>query len=242
MIPADSVTHKVNTLCKNVLKLIPLQFRCKKLICRLTERIWNNKPGERRESWWASKGKDGESIKARRGSNAGKKTTAKMDKLAKNKMAVAAHRPPSGEASHLLEEERRLSWRCSALKITKRVPRGTKLRNRRRRRDGRRVFAETVSSSATGATGGSVCPLFHPFSPFLSLSLPRFLFAVSPSVIPSRFHPPSSLASLALARGCDLKCKLKYSSWYLRANRFDINGASAPRWEREGEDFCRRKS
>jgi len=108
------------------------------------------------------------------------------------------------------------------------------------------VFAEAVSSSATGATGGSVCPLFHPplaifLSPFLSSSLAPSLFlfhfaAVFPSVSPRAPFSEvlrGSLAPLALARGCDLKCKLKYSSWYLRANRFDINGASAPRRERE---------
>lgn len=148
---------------------------------------------------------------------------------------TAAHRPPS---SHLLEEERR-SWLCPALKITKRILRGTKLCNHRCRRDGRGVFAETVSSSATGATGGSVYPLFHPLLTFslsfsVSLSLPLSRFSIRhPLTIP----PLGSLAPLALARGCDLKCKLKYSSWYLRANRFDINGASAPHWEREREDI-----
>jgi len=46
---------------------------------------------------------------------------------------------------------------------------------------------------------------------------------------------------LALARGYDLKCKLKYSSWYLRANRFDINGASAPHRQKERERKERRR-
>jgi len=138
------------------------------------------------------------------------------------------------EATHLGEERvtSRKNGR-SALKITKRVLRGTKLSNRRRRRSGRGVFVETVSSSATGATGGSVCPLFHLFSLSLSLSLSSFSLCSFSIRHPLPIPPPSSLAPLALARGCDLKCKLKYSSWYLRANRFDINGASAPRCERE---------
>lgn len=40
------------------------------------------------------------------------------------------------------------------------------------------VFAETVSSSATGATGGSVWPLFHPFSIFLFLSFSLCRFSI----------------------------------------------------------------
>lgn len=135
----------------------------------------------------------------------------KMDKLRKNKMTEASY-----PAKRIVVSRSGGSWRCSVLKITKRVLRGTKLDNRRRCR-GRVVFAGSVSSSAIGATGGSVWPLFHPFSIlflFLSLSLPSF----RPLCRFSIRHPlpislPGSLAPLALARGCDLKCKLKYPSW-----------------------------
>lgn len=125
----------------------------------------------------------------------------------------------------------------SALKITKRVLRGIKVRNRC---GTCRVFVETVSARATGATGGFVLsfPSFlspSPRWPPPSSSTPH-TFCLTTLCLPfSRYYPhpsfsPVSLASEAatppLARGCDLKCKLKYSSRRRRANRFDINGAS----------------
>lgn len=64
-----------------------------------------------------------------------------------------------------------------------------------------RVFVETVSGRATGATGG--------FVPSFSTPIPQ-----TPSVVLrlpfSRHYPHPSFSPLA--PGCDLKCKLKYSS------------------------------
>lgn len=66
------------------------------------------------------------------------------------------------------------------------------------------------------------------------LTTPRVSTGSRPGITLIRlFHPRSLLPQLpsAAARGCDLKCKLKYSSRRrrrrrrrLRANRFDING------------------
>ena len=72
--------------------------------------------------------------------------------------------------------------------------------------------------------------LFFPLSnPGVTHPLSRDTLRLPSSrVLPSSVFSPSSPWRPSLARGCDLKCKLKYSSRRRRANRFDINGASAP--------------